>query len=215
MINVEIIANIGNWLSIIMLFIFSVLDVAVIVERFSFFKNNEKTEIRKLMFDIREKVAALKIDEAIEICELYQTSSSNVAKSALEYLKGRTKDKVDIFALELALENSIAVEKIRINRYLPILASIGSIGPLVGLFGTVLGIMRSFAGITMRSAASQNVIDVAATGIWESLYTTAFGILVAVPALIFYNYLVNRSHNQVEFLHNVANDMITIASENR
>ena len=105
------------------------------------------------------------------------------------------------------------LEKIRIEKFSWMLGTMGAIGPLVGLFGTVLGIMRSFAGIAMRGNSGQGVVEVAAAGIWESLYTTAFGILVAVPALIAYNYFVRRARNQFDLLENTANDMISIAME--
>jgi biopolymer transport protein ExbB/biopolymer transport protein TolQ len=73
--------------------------------------------------------------------------------------------------------------------------------------------MRSFAEIAMRGNSGQGVVEVAAGGIWESLYTTAFGILVAVPALITYNYFVKRSRNEFDLLDNAANDIVSIASE--
>ena len=72
---------------------------------------------------------------------------------------------------------------------------------------------RRVAGERLNGVGVPGVVEVAAGGIWESLYTTAFGILVAVPALIAYNYFVKRSRTEFDMLDNAANDIVAIASE--
>ncbi|MGN7998908.1 MotA/TolQ/ExbB proton channel family protein [Sphingomonas sp. 22176] len=75
------------------------------------------------------------------------------------------------------------------RRGLPVFASISSVGPFVGLFGTVWGIMHSFIGI---SAAKSTSLAVVAPGISEALLATALGLVAAIPATIMYNYLLQR-----------------------
>ena len=75
------------------------------------------------------------------------------------------------------------------RRGLPVFASIGSVGPFVGLFGTVWGIMHSFTGI---AAAKTTSLAVVAPGISEALLATALGLVAAIPATVIYNYLVRR-----------------------
>ena len=93
---------------------------------------------------------------------------------------------------------SIARETEDLERKLPILATVGAVGPFIGLFGTVWGIINSFAAI----AASQNTsLTVVAPGIAEALFATAIGLVAAIPAVMGYNRIVgdvNRYTGQVE-----------------
>ncbi|SFS04191.1 Cell division and transport-associated protein TolQ [Sphingomonas jatrophae] len=91
--------------------------------------------------------------------------------------------------LATAMGAAVAAEADRLSDRLNILATIGSVAPFVGLFGTVWGIMRSFTDI----AASQNTsLGVVAPGIAEALFATALGLFAAIPAVIAYNRLSHR-----------------------
>jgi biopolymer transport protein TolQ len=80
-------------------------------------------------------------------------------------------------------------ESARLESQLPFLATVVTVSPFLGLFGTVWGIMRAFIDIKTYGSAHIMVI---APGIAESLITTVIGLCVAIPAVVFYNYLVNR-----------------------
>jgi biopolymer transport protein ExbB/TolQ len=211
--TIEFIADAGRWITIITLFSFSVVNIAVIIERIVFYRNNAYRNAGDLVLKVRDYVIDSKFDAAIEACGNSRMSIISVIREGINAIKKRCVHTIEILPLELSLDNAIALERIRIEKYIWALGTIGAIGPLVGLFGTVLGIMRSFAEIAMRGNSGLGVVEVAAGGIWESLYTTAFGILVAVPALIAYNYFVKRSRNEFDLLDNAANDIIAIASE--
>ena len=87
------------------------------------------------------------------------------------------------------MDVTIAREIERLERRLLVLATVGSAGPFIGLFGTVWGIMTSFQSI----AASKNTsLAVVAPGIAEALFATAIGLVAAIPATIFYNKFVSR-----------------------
>jgi len=91
--------------------------------------------------------------------------------------------------LHAVMGSAIAAEMDRLSDRLNVLATIGSVAPFVGLFGTVWGIMRSFTAI----AASQNTsLGVVAPGIAEALFATAIGLFAAIPAVIAYNRLTHR-----------------------
>lgn len=77
-----------------------------------------------------------------------------------------------------------------LKSYVWLLASIGSSSPFIGLFGTVWGIMNSFIGIANANNASLNII---APGIAEALFATAFGLMAAIPAVLFYNYFIQKN----------------------
>ena len=103
---------------------------------------------------------------------------------SISYLNYGLKDRI-MQAMEVA--RSREIDKIEAN--LNFLATVGSVAPFVGLFGTVWGIMNSFQSI----AASKNAtLAVVAPGIAEALLATAIGLVVAIPAVIFYNFYVNK-----------------------
>lgn len=91
--------------------------------------------------------------------------------------------------LKMVFDKEVAAERDLMARFLPWLATIGSVSPLMGLLGTVLGVMNSFLGIA--TGGSGNVAAVA-PGIAEALITTVAGLAVAIPAVIAYNLFVNR-----------------------
>lgn len=91
--------------------------------------------------------------------------------------------------VERALNRACEVESARLSSALGFLATTGSASPFIGLFGTVWGIMSAFKGIGIRGTASLAVV---APGISEALIATAAGLAAAIPAVIFYNYYVNR-----------------------
>ena len=82
---------------------------------------------------------------------------------------------------------------------------LAAVAPLLGLLGTVTGMMKSFSGLARSGPMAH---DLLAHGISEALITTAFGLLVAIPSLIFYNYLVVRIEHYIKDVENVANDLL-------
>jgi biopolymer transport protein TolQ len=115
--------------------------------------------------------------------------------------------------LKRALSKAENLESDRLGKSLPFLATTGSTTPFIGLFGTVWGIMTSFHEIGMRGSASLAVV---APGVSEALVVTAAGLAVAIPAVVFYNFLSSRlaeiesrMHSfSVEFLNLIERDFI-------
>lgn len=102
-------------------------------------------------------------------------------------------------------------ESERIESYLGFLAGVGAYSPFIGLFGTVWGIMHSFQSI----AASKNTsLAVVAPGIAEALLATAIGLLAAIPAVAFYNYLVSQSNYIQNRMDDFIAELYTILSRN-
>ena len=111
--------------------------------------------------------------------------------------------------IEKVMEVTIAREVERLERRLLVLATVGSAGPFVGLFGTVWGIMTSFQSI----AASKNTsLAVVAPGIAEALFATAIGLIAAIPATIFYNKFANEVNKQAQRLESFADEFSAILS---
>jgi len=104
---------------------------------------------------------------------------------------------------------AIAIEKTLLERRLLVLATVGSAGPFIGLFGTVWGIMTSFQSI----AASKNTsLAVVAPGIAEALFATAIGLVAAIPATIFYNKFAAEVNKQAQRLEGFADEFSAILS---
>jgi biopolymer transport protein TolQ len=111
--------------------------------------------------------------------------------------------------IEKVMDVAIAREVERMERRLLVLATVGSAGPFIGLFGTVCGIMTSFQSI----AASKNTsLAVVAPGIAEALFATAIGLAAAIPATIFYNKFITDVNRQAQRLEGFADEFSAILS---
>jgi len=116
-------------------------------------------------------------------------------------------------ALRLVLEKEESVERDELSHGLSWLAVIASVSPLLGLMGTVIGVMNSFLGITTGGSAS---IGAVAPGVAEALLTTVVGLAVAIPAAIFYNHFVSRINLISGELEGFSSEFIgTLAREGR
>lgn len=125
--------------------------------------------------------------------------SAGVAEWRRSVRAGKPVDREGTRArLASAMASATAVEIDRLSERLNILATVGSVAPFVGLFGTVWGIMRSFTDI----AATQNTsLGVVAPGLAEALFATAIGLFAAIPAVIAYNRLLHRLDRIEGHLH--------------
>jgi biopolymer transport protein TolQ len=111
--------------------------------------------------------------------------------------------------IEKVMDVTISREIERLERRLLVLATVGSAGPFIGLFGTVWGIMTSFQSI----AASKNTsLAVVAPGIAEALFATAIGLVAAIPATIFYNKFASEVNKQAQRLEGFADEFAAILS---
>ena len=136
-----------------------------------------------------------RIDEAIKVAERNKKSHlAKVVTAGLMEFKAHQDSPgaipgETIEASKRALERTEAIVHAELKRGLGGLATIGSTAPFVGLFGTVMGILNAFKGISEQKATGLGAV---AGGISEALVTTAFGLLVAIPAVMMFNYLTGR-----------------------
>lgn len=116
-------------------------------------------------------------------------------------------------ALRMVLETQVDAEHDQLGRYIPWLATLGSVSPLLGLLGTVLGVMDAFIGIATTGAGN---IAAVAPGVAEALVTTVAGLAVAVPSVIAFNIFTARQNYVAAELEGFAREMIvTLAREGR
>ncbi|BAT61660.1 biopolymer transport protein ExbB [Variibacter gotjawalensis] len=153
--------------------------------------------------------------------ELYRTVSAKPAHSmaalfvaAMREWKRSFEGQARSFAglqmrIEKVMDVTVAREVERMEKSLLVLATVGSAGPFIGLFGTVWGIMTSFQSI----AASKNTsLAVVAPGIAEALFATAVGLIAAIPATIFYNKFIAEVNKQTQRLEGFADEFSAILS---
>ena len=135
--------------------------------------------------------------EAIRLAENYKKSHvARVLGGALGEVKPLIMDGsvtvADINTAERAVEREMLMELVQLKRGLAILATVGSTAPFVGLLGTVFGIINAFSG--MATSGSGGIAAISA-GIAEALIATGFGLIVAIPAVWFYNYFTTKIDN--------------------
>jgi biopolymer transport protein TolQ len=120
---------------------------------------------------------------------------------------GLASERLD--AVHRAMRRAAGLELAQLERYLPFLATTASAAPFIGLFGTVWGIMSSFQGISSQGSASLAVV---APGISEALIATAAGLAAAIPAVIAYNFFVNRVRHWAAEMDGFMLDLLNVLS---
>jgi biopolymer transport protein TolQ len=118
----------------------------------------------------------------------------------------RSLSMVQMDGLERSLETAISEQVLELRRHLIVLATTAGVAPFVGLFGTVWGIMKAFAAMSLTGSAS---ISSVAPGVSAALTTTVAGLAVAIPALIGYNYLMNRVRNLTQRMENFTSEFLS------
>jgi biopolymer transport protein ExbB/TolQ len=194
---------------VIILLIMSIWSIAIMVERFLTY-NAAKNQSREFAPKVAQSLKQSKIDDAIAISEKYKKSHlAMVVNAGLQEFRAHQVSSdisgEEIDASKRALQRAEAIKISEFKRGLSGLATIGSTAPFVGLFGTVFGIINAFQG--MKSAESAGISAVAG-GIAEALFTTAFGLLVAVPAVWLFNYFTSKVDNFVVEMDNSSAELI-------
>ena len=161
---------------------FSVVTLGIAVERLYYYKKRKGDPDRVLEQAIA-KIRNGEKREAARACSSCPHPMGAVAVQILENdsLKGENAEEL--------LQISLSQQKLLLERNLGILGTMAAVAPLVGLLGTVWGIMRAFNDMSATGTAAPSVV---AAGVAEALVTTAAGLIIAVPALMLYNHLSRR-----------------------
>ena len=180
------------------LVIISIGAFAVVLERIVFFARNEKNIGSNFKDEILSLVASKKLDEAIALCD---TKKSCVASAVKKFLQKAPKG-IDVQDYEFILKEITITETSPYESRLNLLASVISISPMLGLLGTVTGMIRAFTNISKYGTGDAAIV---ADGIAEALLTTAAGLMIAIPVIVVYNYLNRR----LEKMENEIDDVVT------
>jgi biopolymer transport protein ExbB len=176
----------GGW-TILLLIIMSVLVFGVLFNRWKFFRQSSRKR-EEVMAELEPFLDRKNSQESLEACDREGSFLAKVIRAGLQ----AKSDRAD---LRLAMEREAKIQILRLEAHLPLLATIGSIAPFVGLFGTVLGIIRAFRDLALANAGGAAVVS---QGIAEALIATATGLFVAITAVFIYNWYQARLNEMAQ-----------------
>jgi biopolymer transport protein ExbB len=186
-----------------------VFALAIILERF-FTYLRFKFNTSLILSQILEAVRRGRFEEAINICERNPYYVTNILKAGLIHYEDSKE------TIKEAMENASLYELPKLEKNLNFLSTIAHISPLLGLLGTVVGMVKCFYAIEQKISVVGlvNPSDLAG-GIWEALLTTVAGLCVAIPSYIAYNYFIHRLNSYVLESERAATELLEVFSERR
>ncbi|MFQ5728924.1 MAG: MotA/TolQ/ExbB proton channel family protein [Waddliaceae bacterium] len=203
----EILASIfqynSNWnIILIVIGICSVLSFTIFIERLLHLRKSE-TDTNTFIIALRRCINEGNIVEALQTCENTGGTIANIVKSGLgKHNRGKEE-------IENAMEISGLIEVAHLEKNAKVLSIIAHIAPLIGLLGTVLGFIQAFSEMRMSG-----LVDISATRIGEAmeyaLVTTAAGLVVAIPSVLAYNYIVSRIEGFVLEIQTTSSEIVDL-----
>ncbi|MFP4499444.1 MAG: MotA/TolQ/ExbB proton channel family protein [Candidatus Hydrogenedentota bacterium] len=184
----------------------SVVALAITIERFIVLRR-ASIDTREFMDTMRQVLRQNRMQEAVEICDERDAPVARIMKAGI--LK-HNRSKQDI---REAIEDAGHLEIPRLERYLSALATTANIAPLLGLLGTVAGMITAFAEIQHKEG-QVNPSDLAG-GINNALVSTAAGLTVAIPTLVVYNYFVGRVENMVLEMEISSSELVDLLTRHK
>ena len=183
---------------VILLLIMSIFSLTIVVQKFIKVKKSESAT-RKFAPQFSRAIQEENLDQAITLAE--KNKDSHVARvlgGALTEVKPLLRDRAtvtaaDINSAERAVERQMLIVLAEFKRGSGVLGTVGATAPFVGLLGTTMGIVNAFQ--SMSAGGAQGGLAGIGSGIAEALITTAFGLLVAIPAVWAYNYFTTKVEN--------------------
>jgi biopolymer transport protein ExbB len=179
----------------------SIVAVAIIIERL-WMTRRSRVLPRNLDAQLAELIRGGRLDEAVAVC---RRDDSPLSRLVISGIRAADRPRVEFNEL---VELTGRRELSQLQRFVPVLGTIAAIAPLLGLLGTVLGIIKTFALIEVHGIGNPQLL---AGGISEALIATAAGIGIAVPSVIFYRYFLNRARQLAleleETLHQLLFDL--------
>jgi biopolymer transport protein ExbB len=179
----------------------SIVAVAIIIERL-WMTRRSRVLPRNLDAQLAELIRGGRLDEALAVC---RRDDSPLSRLVISGIRAADRPRVEFNEL---VELTGRRELSQLQRFVPVLGTIAAIAPLLGLLGTVLGIIKTFALIEVHGIGNPQLL---AGGISEALIATAAGIGIAVPSVIFYRYFLNRARQLAleleETLHQLLFDL--------
>src|SRR5215468_6134578 len=176
------------WFLILNMFV-SAAVITIIVERAAFQLGRYRVNSRELFAQIKKLVAAGNIDRAIKLCDASDYPILQLVKAGLTHAN-KGPDEIDA-----ALSEKLSELKPQVEKRVGVLWSLANIATLIGLIGTVSGLIRTFASIAAQGLSQADKQRMLSNGIAEAMYNTAFGLSIAVVCMIAHVFLNTRGKN--------------------
>jgi biopolymer transport protein ExbB/biopolymer transport protein TolQ len=194
---------------VVVLFLMSAWSIGVMIDRFLAYSGARK-QSRQFAPAVAGALREGKLDEAIKIADRYKKShlAKVVVAGLQEFRAHQLSSEIpgeEVEASKRALERAEAIVHAELKRGVPNLATIGATAPFIGLFGTVVGIINAFKGISTEKSTGLGAV---AGGISEALVTTAFGLFVAIPAFWAFNAFSTRIESFDVEMSNSSSELI-------
>jgi len=191
-----------------------VMAIAVIIERYRSLKLLE-TDAESLREEVIELLSEDKVEESLKLCDSARGPVPAILSNGLRKYLVLRRLNYDQAQMEQQVVKSMENYGVNIvaalERHLPILATIASVAPMLGFLGTVQGMIVAFGDIE-ANIGQQNIVQAAASGIRVALLTTAFGLIVGIPAYIAFNYFTGLINDFVLQVESSAAELIEVVS---
>lgn len=193
----------ANWNIILLAIIFcSIVSFTIFIERLIQLKKSE-IDTNQFIIRMRNAIKMGNIIEAVQICENTGGTVANIVKAGL------TKHNRGKEQIENSMEISGLIEVAKLEKNAKILSIIAHISPLIGLLGTVLGFIQAFSEMRLSG-----LVDISATRLGEAmeyaLITTAAGLVVAIPSVLAYNYIVSRIESFILEIQTTSSEIVDL-----
>ena len=196
-------ASKGGWLMIVLL-ILSILAIYIFGNKYWLIRKAGKMD-KNIMNDLPDLIHDGKINSALELCRQYDSPIARLVEKGIERIGRPLND------IQTAVENMGNVEVARLEKNLPMLATIAGGAPMIGFLGTVTGMIRAF--FNMSTAGNNIDITLLSGGIYEAMVTTVGGLFVGIIAYFGYNFLTSQISNLVFKMENTTIEFIDMLHE--
>jgi biopolymer transport protein ExbB len=193
----------GGWLMIVLLLL-SFCAIYIFGKKWWMIRKATKVD-KNFMKDIRDYIHEGKIKSAVTLCERFDTPVARLVQKGVERIGRPLED------IQTAVENTGNVEVARLEKGLPLLATIAGGAPMIGFLGTVIGMVQAF--FSMSKAGNNIDITLLSNGIYTAMITTVGGLIVGIIAYFGYNYLTSRISDLVFQLERTTIDFMDLLHE--
>ena len=193
----------GGWLMVVLL-ILSIMAIYIFGNKWWLIRKAGKID-KNFMKDIRDMIHEGKIKSAIALCQKYDSPIARLVEKGIERIGRPLPD------IQAAVENMGNVEVARLEKGLPMLATIAGGAPMIGFLGTVTGMIQAF--FRMSTAGNNIDITLLSGGIYEAMVTTVGGLFVGIIAYFGYNYLTSQISNLVFKMESTTIEFIDMLHE--
>ncbi len=193
----------GGWLMLV-LALLSVIGIYIFGKKWWIIHKASQVD-RNFMRDIRDYIHEGKVKSAIALCEKFDSPVARLVQKGIERIGRPLSD------IQTAVENMGNVEVARLEKGLPILATISGGAPMIGFLGTVLGMVQAF--FNMANAGNNIDITLLSSGIYTAMVTTVGGLIVGILAYFGYNYLTSQISDLVFKMESATIDFMDLLHE--